>query len=103
VHDGAALQFDHRLLDVGVDPSEHAGEQVAAEQQGLRGRRSAMVVAPVQRDHRVGHGHEQGVARQRTCGAGIAAFSLVLRVRCAREAKGENPRAIPSDRSAPPG
>jgi hypothetical protein len=28
---GGALQFDQRLLDVGVDASEYAGEQVAAE------------------------------------------------------------------------
>jgi hypothetical protein len=29
---GAALQLDHRLLDVGIDAPEHAREQVALEQ-----------------------------------------------------------------------
>ena len=61
---GGALQLDHRLLDVGVDAAEHAGQQVVAQQQGLGGDGRAVVVALVQRDHRVGHGDEQRVAGQ---------------------------------------
>jgi len=45
----------------------------------------------VVRDHCVGHGGEQLIAGQRSVGADIAAFSLVLRVGFAREAKGEDP------------
>jgi hypothetical protein len=30
--DGAALQFDHRSLDVGVDASKDADEQLVVEQ-----------------------------------------------------------------------
>ena len=50
-----------------------------------------MVVALVQRDHRVGHRDEQRVAGQRECRGRHAAFSLVLRSGFAREAKGEDP------------
>jgi hypothetical protein len=35
LNDRRALQLDHRLLDVGVDASEYAAEQLAAEQQPL--------------------------------------------------------------------
>jgi hypothetical protein len=40
-----ALDFDHRLFDVGVDTAEHAGEEVIAEQDRFCGDRLAVVVA----------------------------------------------------------
>jgi hypothetical protein len=55
LHDGAALQLDHRLPDVGVDPAKHAGEKVVTEHQGLRAHRRTVVVALVQGNHRGGH------------------------------------------------
>ena len=79
LHDRCPLELDHRLLDVGVDAAHDAGEQIVAEQQGLGGHRVAVVVALVQRDHRVGDGGEQRIAGQGRVGAGMAAFSLVLR------------------------
>jgi hypothetical protein len=33
--DGAALQLDHRLLDIGVDTGHDHGEQIPTEQLGL--------------------------------------------------------------------
>jgi hypothetical protein len=43
--DGGALQLDRRRLDVGLDASEYAREQVASEQLELAGHRRAGVVA----------------------------------------------------------
>ena len=101
---GRALQLDHRLLDVGVDAAEHAGEQVVAEQQRLGRHRRAVVVALVQRrpsrrsPPRAGH-RRSG----ERLGADIAAFSLVLRGGFAREAKGEDPTCDSPHTIAPTG
>ena len=89
---GGALQLDHRLLDVGVDAAEHAGEQVVAEHQGLGRHRRAVVVALVQRDHRVGHRHEQRIAGQGGVVGPTSRPSLSSSGSGgAREAKGEDP------------
>ena len=100
LHDRRALQLDHRLLDVGVDAAEHAGEQIVAEQQRLGGDGRAVVVALVQRDHR--SRSRRRAARRRSAevsGAGMAACSLVLRIGVAREAEGREPdeRSQPHD------
>jgi|SRR5450755_1608528 len=85
------LQFDHRLLDVGVDAAEYADEHLVAEQRRFRGHRLAVVVALVKRDHRFGHSGEWLIADQRRIGGRHAAFSLVLRADGAREAEGRGP------------
>jgi hypothetical protein len=48
--DRAAPDLDRGLLDVGVHAAEHAGEQVAAEHQGLGGHRLAEVGALMKGD-----------------------------------------------------
>jgi hypothetical protein len=98
----APLYLDHRLLDVGVDTSEHAGEQVIAEQQRFCRDRLAMVVALMKRDHRFGHGGEQRITGEGNSGGRRAAFSLVLQIRCAREAEGREPNELPVHHSAGP-
>jgi hypothetical protein len=54
--------LDHCLLDVGIDASEHADEQLVAEHQCFGGHWLAVVVALVKSDHRLGHGGEQLIA-----------------------------------------
>jgi hypothetical protein len=86
------VHLDHRLLDVGVDPAQDAGQQVVAEHQRLRADGNAVVVAPMQRDHRVGHCGEERVAGKRRWG-GHEGQLLVLRLGLARKAKGVTQRA----------
>jgi hypothetical protein len=62
------LEMNASLLDVRVDTSEHAGEQVVAQQQRLGGHRRSVVVAPVQGDHLVGHRGQELVAGEREGG-----------------------------------
>src|ERR1700729_397229 len=86
----AALDFDHRLLNVGVDPSEHAREQVIAEQHRFGGDRLAVVIPLVKLNHRVGHGGEEVTTGERNFGGRHSAFSLVLRVGARARQKNEN-------------
>jgi uncharacterized protein YbcI len=78
--DGVSLELDQGLLDVGVDAAHDARKQFVAHELALGGRRSAVVKALVQRDHRRGHGLEHrrtmadSTARQRN-GAARTAIS----------------------------
>jgi hypothetical protein len=85
-----------RFLDVGVDASHHAGEQVIAEHHRFGGDRLAVVIALMKGDHRFGHGSEQRVAFEGSFSGRHAAFSLVLRIGSRARQKGENQTSYPT-------
>ena len=69
VDERLALQFDHRLLDIGVHVAEQARKHVAADHHRARGRRCAAVIALMQRHHRIVHGLQDMILDDRTvCG-----------------------------------
>ena len=53
-YERGALELDQRLLDVGVDAAEHAGQQVVTHHLTLGRARRAVVVPLVEHDHRLG-------------------------------------------------
>lgn len=51
LHDGRALQLDHRHLDLCVDTAQNTCEEIPTEHHRLGSHRLAVVVALVQSDH----------------------------------------------------
>src|ERR1700722_3151693 len=52
----SAFELDHRLLDIRVDAAEHTRQEIVTEHPGLGAHRLAVVVAQMQRDHRLSNG-----------------------------------------------
>jgi uncharacterized protein YbcI len=92
-HDGGALELDQRLLDLGVDATENAGQQIAAHHPALGRAGWAVVVPLVHPDDRLRHRLQQCVARQRAVPHRRCPLSLSVGSG-AREAKGEARRAV---------
>src|SRR5450759_479636 len=99
--DGSSLELDHRLLDLGVDAAEHAGEEVVAEHLCLGAHRGSVVVALVEHDHCFGHGEKQFIAAQGTADGrhGWPSLSSSSRVRARGEGR-RTQRAINTHSSA---